>query len=145
MMVMGDSGVTVISVSDVELISIGAARHWRNSEVVPNKRPPLYQVVRRHQRRRSHGMPQVRAEETDHPLLRLQSRDVNAELHPVDPFDFQGHMPYENLGYARCYAHQGSVCWHRPEGQLPPCAVHEREGLPPVFESTDGTLHVSSV
>jgi hypothetical protein len=53
-------------------------------------------TARRHQRRRSHGLPQVLAEETDHPLLPLQSRHVNVEIHPVDTFDFQGHMLLQN-------------------------------------------------
>ena len=44
----------------------------------------------------SHGVSQLPAEETDHSLLPLQSRDVNVEIGPIDMSDFQGHTLLQN-------------------------------------------------
>src|SRR5258708_19181523 len=58
---------------------------------------------RAHQRRRWQRLTAMLAEETHNPLLDLQPRHVDVEVHPVDPLDRELDILAENIGYALCY------------------------------------------
>src|SRR5580693_5794314 len=50
-------------------------------------------------------MAPVEPEETRHPLFSLQLWHVHVQVHPVDPFHFQGDVLIEHFGHTTCYAH----------------------------------------
>ena len=51
-----------------------------------------------HQRRSGEGRSAVKAEESSHATVSLQPGLVDVEVHPVDAFDFQGHVLLEDFG-----------------------------------------------
>jgi hypothetical protein len=59
-----------------------------------------------HHARGSHGMPTVPTDEPQYPLDDLQPGNADVQIHPVDPFPFQGDVRIENLGHALCYRHR---------------------------------------
>ena len=63
---------------------------------------------RAHQSCRWQRLTAMLAEEPHDPLLGLQSRDIDVEVHPVDPLDRKLHMVAENVGHALCYHPAGS-------------------------------------
>jgi len=48
----------------------------------------------------------VETEERSYPLRTLQPRDVDVQVHPIDPFD--RHMLIDDLADSACYAHHRS-------------------------------------
>jgi len=50
-------------------------------------------------------MAPVVTEETRHPLFSLQLGDVHIQVHPVDPFHFEGDVLVQHFGNAAWYAH----------------------------------------
>ena len=63
---------------------------------------------RAHQGRRWQRLATMLAEEPHDPLLVLQPRHIDVEVHPVDPLDRKLHMMAENIGHALCYHPIGS-------------------------------------
>ena len=53
-----------------------------------------------HQRRGGELVPAVEVEESGRPARVLQQRLVHVEVHPVDRFDLERHMPVEDIGHA---------------------------------------------
>jgi len=53
-------------------------------------------------------MTPVKSKETSHALFPLQLGYVHVQVHPVDPFHFQGHVFVQHFGNAAWYAHFGS-------------------------------------
>ena len=45
-------------------------------------------------------MAAMKSKEAGHTLFPLQFRDVNVQVHPVDPLNFQGDMLRQHLGNA---------------------------------------------
>jgi hypothetical protein len=105
----------------------------RSYEIAGARRPP---------RRRGHGLPQVFWKET--PLLpwqagkRKRSDTCDPCLQPSRSHAGQESGPHGVLGSYRL-----RLLDHRPEGQLPPCALHERVGRSHPFSSpqTELILH----
>ena len=63
---------------------------------------------RAHQGRRRQRLSAMLPEEPHDPLLVLQPRHIDVEVHPVDPFDRKLHMMAEDIGHALCYHRPGS-------------------------------------
>jgi hypothetical protein len=50
-------------------------------------------------------MTAMSTDEPQHPFDDLESGNLDVQIHPVDPFHFQGDVLLENLGYALWYGH----------------------------------------
>src|SRR5579862_7346976 len=53
-------------------------------------------------------VPPMKTKEVHYSLFPLQTRNVNLQVHPVDPFHFQGDVIGQHFGHAAWYAHLGS-------------------------------------
>jgi hypothetical protein len=63
---------------------------------------------RAHQCRRRQRVATMLSEEPRNPLFHLQPRDIDVEVHPVDPFDREPDVIGEDIGHTLCY-HRGGL------------------------------------
>ena len=62
---------------------------------------------RRHGRCRGIGLLAMLAQVPDDPAHALQDRDVDVEVHPVDPLQFEGDVVAQDVSHRSCYGHRG--------------------------------------
>jgi len=103
-----------------------------------------------HQRRGSHRLAAMKAEEASGLLLRLEFRLIDIEVHPIDAFDFQGDVIVDDVGNAAGYTHDWlrSTKVRRTTTALSGQTLGLRKQTPPIDRSLSidaKTNHVSLV
>ena len=95
----------------------------RLDEALDGLHEPL--AHRRHHHGRRHAGAEMLLHEVHDPAARLQRRDVAVEIHPVDRFQFEGHVVVEDFRDAFAYHGAGAPGERGPRGHRP------QEGLLP--------------
>src|SRR5262245_56904231 len=96
---------------------------------------------RAHQSRRWQRLATMLPEEAHNSKLGLQSRHIDIEVHPVDPFDRKLHMILEDIGDALCYHAPGSGrAGFASSEAFDPCGPIE-PGLPELVMNRRSELH----
>ena len=92
---------------------------------------------RRHRRRRGKPLPPVTAQVTHHGAHRLQMRNVDVEVHPVDPLDLQHHVIAQDIRHRSCHTHCGLRSSTGPRTHRALSSHNQGMSLPARSESTD--------
>jgi hypothetical protein len=85
----------------------------------------------RDQHRRGYSRAQLRLHEVREPCARLERRDIGVQIHPVDGFQFEGHVMVEDLSDVLAYHGGGAPGERGPSGHRPDRVYHVGAGCKP--------------